>query len=250
MRGLGGSLAARLGLSAVALALWPAADAAAQAVENLALGAAYGAGVHSFFAGDYDRSYEDLSSVIRAGSLDPRSRYFRGLAALRLGRIDEAEADFSEGAELEARGLGAWPVGRSLERVQGIDRLRLERHRARARVAVMQESREAAARRYSEIEDAQDDVLRRRRPVPAKRPDGGNVFEDAPTPAAPVERIPEPAAAPAEEQPAPAEAVEPPAADGEPAAAAEAPAAEAPAAEAADPFGAAPAAEAAPAEDP
>lgn len=231
MRGIGGSIAGRLWPVVAAVAVWPAFDAAAQPVENLAIGAAYGSGVHAYFAGDYVRSYESLSEVVRSGSLDPRSRYFRGLAALQLGRLDEAEADFSEGAELEARGLGAWPVGRSLERIQGVDRLRLERHRVRARLAAMQESREAAVRRYSEIEDAQDDVLRRRRPVPsAGRRDGDNVFEDVPQPAAPVESIPEPAA-PAADQP--------PAEDPAPA--------EAPAAEAADPFGAggaAPAAEA------
>jgi tetratricopeptide (TPR) repeat protein len=202
---------------------------------SLPLAATYGAGVHSYFAGDYARSYDDLSAVIQAGSQDPRPRYFRGLAALQLGRLDEAEADFSEGADLEARGTGAWPVAKALERIQGCDRLRLERHRVRARVATLQEARAAERRRYSEIEDAQADVLRRWRPTPAETRDPGNVFDEAPAGKLPApEEIPQPTPEPMTE---PAPAAEP---------AAEAPAAEAPTAEA--PFGTAeqPQAEAAP----
>jgi hypothetical protein len=209
---------------------------------SLPLAATYGAGVHSYFAGDYTRSYDDLSAVIQAGSEDPRPRYFRGLAALQLGRLDEAEADFSEGADLEARGTGAWPVAKALERVQGCDRLRLERHRVRARVATLQEARAAERRRYSEIEDAQSDVLRRWRPTPAESRDKANVFENPPADALPApEEIPQPAAEPT---PEPAPAVEPPA--DAPAAEAEPAAAEP--AEAEAPFGAAeqPQAEAAP----
>lgn len=226
-------------LAAVVLAVVLAEVPAAAAVPlegNLPLAATYGAGVHSYFAGDYARSYDDLSAVIQAGSEDPRPRYFRGLAALQLGRLDEAEADFAEGAELEARGTGAGPVGRALERVQGCDRLRLERHRVRARVVRLQEDRAAAQRRYSEIEEAQSDVLRRWRPVPAEAADAGNVFKEAPANALPApEEIPQPAPEPAVEV-APGE---------EPAAE---PAAEAPAAEAEAPFGGAeqPQAEAAP----
>jgi len=198
---------------------------------SLPLAATYGAGVHSYFAGDYARSYDDLSAVIQAGSQDPRPRYFRGLVALQLGRLDEAEADFSAGADLESRGTGAWPVAKALERIQGCDRLRLERHRVRARVAQLQESRAAERRRYSEIEDAQDDVLRRWRPTPGEPRDGGNVFDAPPAGAPPApEEIPQPAPAPEAQAPP---AVEPPAA---------------PAAEADDPFGPAnpPQAEAAP----
>lgn len=233
-------IAARLAAAALVVGLAePLAVAAVPLEGSLPLAATYGAGVHSYFAGDYARSFEDLSAVIQAGSEDPRPRYFRGLAALQLGRLDEAEADFSEGAELEARGAGSWPVGRSLERVQGCDRLRLERHRVRARVARLQEDRAAAKRRYSEIEESQSDVLRRWRPVPAEAPDAGNVFKEAPAGDLPApEEIPQPNPEPAAE-PAPA---------GEPAAepAAEAAEAEPPAAEA--PFGAAeePQAEAAP----
>ena len=170
----------------------------AAGTDPLPLAASYGSGVHAYFAGDFDRSYQDLSAAIEGGTTDPRVWYFRGLAALRLGRIDEAEADFTTAAERESRGTGGWPVARSLERVQGVDRLRLERHRVRARVAALQRDQEAVRRRYSEIEDAEADVLRRRRPVP-KAPADAGPFEDQRAPAArstddtpAAEQIPEP----------------------------------------------------------
>lgn len=202
--------------------------AAQPTIENLPLAAAYGDGVHAYFAGDFSRAYEDLSQAIEAGTTDPRAYYFRGLAALRQGRSDEAEADFTEGATRESAGLGAWPVGRSLERIQGPDRLRLERHRTRARVTLLQRQRDAELQRYSQIEAAQPDVLRRRRPVGPRveAEDEANPFE----PGAAPERVPaEPAAEPA--------TPEEPALPGEPL---PAPARE-PAAPADDPFGGGPA---------
>ncbi|GDX97058.1 hypothetical protein LBMAG47_27230 [Planctomycetia bacterium] len=164
-------------------------------IDSLPLANAYGNGVHGFFAGAYDRAYEDLSTVIEAGSTDPRAWYFRGLAALHLGRSDEAEADFAEGARRESETGGAWPVARSLERVQGSARLQLERHRTRARVAMLQRRREAEQRRYSDIEEMQPEVLRRRRPEgPLTAPPAGedNPFEER----RPPTRAPEPAPAP------------------------------------------------------
>lgn len=191
-----------------------------QAVENLALASTYGGGVHAFFCGDYDRSYEDLTAAIAAGSEDPRTRYFRGLAALRLGRLDEAEADFAEGAELESRAIGGWPVSRSLERVQGHDRLQLERHRVRARVAAMQRAEAAERERFMSTEAAQPEVLRRRRPLtlPVPAADAANPFvepagPDGQRPQPPEPSVPSPPEVPAPSTPeTPAESV-PPAAE-------------------------------------
>lgn len=135
--------------------------------QSAALTVAYGNGVHAYYDGDYQCSYDELSGVIEAGSHDPRVYYFRGLAALKLGRLDEAEADFQQGANLEAEGRGAQSsrtISLALERVQGCDRLKLERYRGQARVAMLQRDRELTRRRYSDIEDAEADVLRRRRP--------------------------------------------------------------------------------------
>lgn len=193
----------------VAVALVPSLCAGQSTIGSLPLAAAYGDGVHAYFAGDYDRAYEDLTQAIEAGTVDPRAYYFRGLAALRQGRSDEAEADFTTGAERESAGIGAWPVSRSLERIQGPDRLRLERHRVRARVALLQRQREAEGRRYSQIEAAQPDVLRRRRPIgpPVEAADEANPFVEGADAAV---REPVPAPSPAEPMPLPAEA-EPPA---------------------------------------
>ena len=130
--------------------------------EQFAMTASYGSGVHAYYSGKYQQSYEDFSVAVEAGSLDPRVFYFRGLAALKLGRSDEAQADFSEGAKQEAAGWSGRPVSRSLERVQGPDRLRLEQYRTRARVVAIKRDKEAGQRRYSEFTDAAPDVLRKR----------------------------------------------------------------------------------------
>src|SRR5262245_4894399 len=90
------------------------------AADEVMLGQIYGTGVHSFNQGDYVGAYNALTSAIKGGSNDPRAYYFRGLAYLKLGRDDEAKADFAKGAELEvADSVNEFPVNRSLERIQG-----------------------------------------------------------------------------------------------------------------------------------
>lgn len=166
-------------------------------VEEQAIASTYGSGVHAYFAGDYDRSYEILSQAIEAGTADPRAWYFRGLAALKLGRFDEAEADFSTGSKRESENLGAWGVAKSLERVQGCDRLKLERHRVQARVASLQDDRRRTRLRYSGVEAAAPDVLRNRVPETVRPPLPGQPFQPSLAPeTAPAEL---PAAVPVEE---------------------------------------------------
>ncbi len=109
-----------------------------------AVAAMYGSGVHAYYAESYQQSFDFLSRVIRIGTADPRAYYFRGLATLKMGRRDEAVADFTKGAELEADGWSMRTVSRSLERVQGPDRLLLERSRSGARLAVAQQQATAA----------------------------------------------------------------------------------------------------------
>lgn len=192
--------------------------------EDAAIARAFGNGAHAFFGGDYQQAYDSLSDALAAGSRDPRTLYFRGLAARRMGRIDEAEADFSKAARIEADALGDWPVSRTLERVQGQDRLALERHRVRSRLEALQERKDATARRYSDIESVQDSYLRKRRPQ-------GVIKDDAAafgTPeAAPVEQ---PAAEAIEPGPAvdAGAGVDAPAPAAEPEAVRDAPAADAP----------------------
>jgi len=225
---------ARCGLIVMALAIATVPLAAAEFVgeEPLAVRNAIGDGIHAFHMGDFGRSYDELTNAIEAGTDDPRSYYYRGLAALRLGRTSEAEADFTTGADRELATGSMRRVSQSLERVQGTDRLTLERFRARARLGALQRDREYHGRRYSTIEDASTDVRRRRRPEDI-RPElvapRGRSIEDVP-------------AADAEEMPAPAGKAAAPAKPGrkiaeEPAETEEPAEMEEPAAESDDPFG-------------
>jgi len=161
-----------LGVCAVACARLSAAGDPPQ------LAHAYGNGVHAYFAGDFQRAYEDLSEAVEGGTHDPRVWYFRGLAALKLGRTDEAEADFSTAARRESEGTGAWPVAKSLERVQGCDRLKLERHRARAGIASLQQDRQRSNLRYLEVERNRPDVTRRIVPIEEQPADDAMRFKE------------------------------------------------------------------------
>ncbi|MDA0254733.1 MAG: tetratricopeptide repeat protein [Planctomycetota bacterium] len=128
--------------------------------EDPAIRRIYADAVHAYFSGDYQRAYDDLTEAIAAGAGDPRAWYFRGLAALEMGRSDEAEADFEMAADMEATAVGDWPVARSLERIQGHKRLALERHRIRARVARLEELKVTRQRRLSAFRGLQDTVVR------------------------------------------------------------------------------------------
>jgi len=205
--------------------------------EPVAVRNAIGDGMHAYFAGDYDRSYDALTNAIEAGTDDPRGYYFRGLAALRLGRTSEAEADFTTGADRELATGSMRRVSQSLERVQGHDRLTLERFRSRARLGALQRDREAYGRRYSTIEDASGDVRRRRRPE--------DIRPELVAPrGVPIEEVPAPVAKPAPAaKPAPTAKPAPAAKPGDGFSDEPAAELEEPAPESADPFGDEPAAE-------
>jgi len=157
--------------------------------DPLAVSTAYGAGVHAFHSLDYARAHHDFTAAIEAGTDDPRAFYYRGLAALKLGRTDEADADFADGASREAAGAGSLAISRALERVQGPDRLRLEQFRARARVAAVQRDESAIRGRYSDIYDAEADVRRRVRPR-VSMPQPEPLAPPAARPTAPVQGEP------------------------------------------------------------
>ena len=201
---------ARCWVVAMGLAV-SAANAAARAdltsLEEQAIASTYGSGVHAYFAGDFARSYEILSQAIEAGTADPRAWYFRGLAALKLGRTDESEADFMTGSKKESDNTGAWGVARALERVQGCDRLKLERYRVEASVASIQEDRRRTRLRYLGVESAEPEVLRDRIPETVRPPLPGQPFQPSPEGApedparqddAPADTLPAPQDNPAE----------------------------------------------------
>ncbi len=98
----------------------------------------YGNGVHAYFGGDYSRAYENFSAAILGGSRDPRIYYFRAFAETRLGREQDAAADFQTGASFEATSGTQNLVSQALERIQGPTRAALEQYRENARAVALQ----------------------------------------------------------------------------------------------------------------
>jgi hypothetical protein len=92
----------------------------------------FGAGVHDFYQGRYFEAIEHFDQAVGADGRDARVYFFRGLAKQRLGWTDEARTDFLLGSQLEVA-LKRRDVGTALQRVQGPDRLILERYRREAR---------------------------------------------------------------------------------------------------------------------
>ncbi|MEX2092930.1 MAG: tetratricopeptide repeat protein [Pirellulales bacterium] len=117
------------------LAVLLMARAAVAAPNANSIGDSYGRGVHAYFSGNSAAAEQLFAQAMGEDPNAPRPYYFRALCLLRQGRSDEARSDFMIGATLEARSAGSYPVGKSLERVQGGDRLMLEQYRWRARAA-------------------------------------------------------------------------------------------------------------------
>ena len=116
------------------------------AQQEAILGQIYGNGVHAYFAQDYLKAHQLLTSAIDGRTQDPRCYYFRGLTLLKMGRPQDAEIDFQQGAKLEKSVDAPRPynVARSLERVQGSDRSTLEQYRMEARMACLLYTSDAA----------------------------------------------------------------------------------------------------------
>lgn len=95
---------------------------------------AYGAGVHHYFSGRYQEAINSFNTAIAEDSRDTRSYYFRGLAQIGSGNSSAGDSDFLVGASIEAtnRNSRSKLVTRSLERVQGGLRLRIEKTRKQA----------------------------------------------------------------------------------------------------------------------
>lgn len=106
----------------------------AGAVDDKVLASVYHEGLKAFYAGDNRSAHETLSQAIDAGSKDPRCYYIRGFANARLGRMPEAQQDFTKGAELEAQDFDVfYNVSQALERIQGPERRALETYRTAGR---------------------------------------------------------------------------------------------------------------------
>jgi hypothetical protein len=166
------------------------------AADEILLTELFGNGVHAFNRGDFREAHADLSAAIQEGSADPRAYYFRGLTYLRLGREQEAVADFQKGAEFETgESAGVYSVSRSLERIQGPARQLLERYRSTARLSARKREETQRQTQYQKRITAENDVLRKAPAVnlqpaptdaapPAAAAGGDNPFETPmPTPA-------------------------------------------------------------------
>ena len=120
----------------------------------------YGKGVHAFFEGDFVQAHTLLTEAISAGSQDPRAYYFRGLAYSKLGREEEAEQDFTQGSALESSDIERlYNISKALERVQGADRMKIEKHRIKARLAAYQKAEQLRRARYEQLRREESRVL-------------------------------------------------------------------------------------------
>jgi hypothetical protein len=160
--------------------------------QEAVLGQEYGSGVHAYFTGDATKAYERLTAAIDGGSKDPRAFYFRGLAYLKLGRPDEAKADFRKGADLESKDVNRfYNVGKALERVQGQARSELETYRVDARMAALEELEKVRKSRYEAIQREEARVVREQAVAAPEKP-----IEAAATPEAGGDETPDPFATP------------------------------------------------------
>lgn len=93
----------------------------------------YGSGIHKFFSGCNAEAIQLFDAAIATNPNDPRPYYFRGLAKMNYGDQYAAQADFQMGAQMEAMGKRrSSTVSRSLERIQGSNRLCIEQARQNA----------------------------------------------------------------------------------------------------------------------
>ena len=112
--------------------LIPAALVNAQSVANSE--AQLSRGVHAYFNGQFDQAKSLFGNTIEKGTNDPRFYYYRGLTLAAQGDTQAAEIDFQQGAMLEAAPQNQnYNVGRSLERIQGPLRLKIEEARRNAK---------------------------------------------------------------------------------------------------------------------
>lgn len=186
--------------------------------QDAILGQMYGAGVHAYYSNDYYQAHEKFSAAIKAGSRDPRCYYYRGLCLIRLGRSEDAQTDFQMGAKLETEDINKfYSVPAALQRIQGSDRVALEKYRTQARMVALQREQERRAARYGEMRQEEQRVLQQQAEaapatppaMSAKTPVAEGTFQSGPI----EEPKPEKPAAKAEEPAADAAA---PAADADP----------------------------------
>lgn len=96
----------------------------------------YGKGVHAFFDKNYSGAIDLLAQAEQLGSEDPRPYYFLALAHSRLKHNDKADEYFKKAAQFEWEGQAVrdYNVSEALRRIQGNERLHIERYRTQAKL--------------------------------------------------------------------------------------------------------------------
>jgi hypothetical protein len=162
-------------------------SSATLAQQPMAVGASYGRGVDAYFSGNTADAERFLGQAIAELPDDPRPYYFRALTLLRSGRQAEAQSDMEIGARLEARRPKQFAVGSALERVQGSDRLLLEKYRRQGRAAATIQRDEQNRGRYDQHALPESGLLRdstsssrnlERQPGPPTTSSSENPFAD------------------------------------------------------------------------
>ncbi|MEM8665950.1 MAG: hypothetical protein AAGG48_00435 [Planctomycetota bacterium] len=126
----------------------------------------YGRGVHAYYAGTMDQSLQYFTMAIDNSIQDPRAYYFRGMVYEMTGRPEEAEADWKAGAKMEAAGRTNPMIGKSLSRLQGTPRLKLETIRQKAKLEALAMAMKRSKERYGELGAANQAATKPIAPVP------------------------------------------------------------------------------------
>jgi hypothetical protein len=150
----------------------------------------YSNGVQTYFGGRPAEAEASFSSLLQLDPKDPRAYYFRALSRMQQGRETDARSDMEIGAQMEARSPNRFDIGKTLERVQGPTRLRLEQYRSRARTTASMNPSLGPVR----APDAA--VLRERRIVPLNEFSGSGEPHSIVAPEPPQQSITVPAAIP------------------------------------------------------
>lgn len=139
----------------------------------------YGKGVHAFFDRDYEGAVKILQQVENSKSNDPRPFYFLGLAHLRQEKTEEADQYFKQAARLEysGRALRDYAVSESLRRIQGQERLRVEKIRTEELANAQKREQQLREARYGSEKAAGRDALRQLAPQ-AQQDDDVAVLKD------------------------------------------------------------------------
>ena len=126
----------------------------------------YGKGVHAFFDQNYEEAITILSQAEEMKSNDPRVYYFLGLAYLRQKKTEQADQCFEKAAQMEysGRSIRDYEISESLRRIQGIERLRIEKIRTAERINAQKREQQIREARYGTENAAGREALRQSSP--------------------------------------------------------------------------------------